>query len=219
MTNSPMPDREALLDYHRAVCAGQIDDVKAYLDTFGNEAVDLELPLPSSRLRTALHEAAAYVRSEMPAIIRLLIARGADPDSVDAVNLTPLMRAVLAYNFDNMRALLEAGANPAPRHPDALIEETPLLEAIATKNTEAIALLLEYGAPLDEEGNGQDPVIFARECRHFSCARLLTLEKKRRAAEKEDAARALDLPHQGTTRPISRVKPITFRSRKPGSSP
>ncbi len=62
---------------------------------------------------TALHLAAAAYRK---AVVRKLVAAGADPNAVDKAGVTPLHRAVRNRCAAAVGALLEGGADPRRRN-------------------------------------------------------------------------------------------------------
>ncbi len=71
--------------------------------------VAADAPLPTWDWRTPLHEAAA--RAD-PAVVGLLIDRGADANRLDRVGRSPLYDAVVHGREETVRVLLEAGADP-----------------------------------------------------------------------------------------------------------
>jgi hypothetical protein len=77
-----------------------------------NEALDVEFIVPGSLRppgrRTALHHAASVAPSD---VVRLLLARGADPNLGDKKRITPLMVAASEGRDEIVRCLLECGAD------------------------------------------------------------------------------------------------------------
>ena len=89
-----------------------------------------------------------------PAKVRLLLARGAQPDAISDARHTALM---IAANYrgaiESMRLLLDAGARLVPAPPGAARRErgrqaTAMLYAIYSGEVDKVALLLDRGAPL-----------------------------------------------------------------------
>lgn len=65
-------------------------------------------------VQDSLH--AAVKRNDTAAVQRLL-ERGAEVDAMDADGLTPLMLACMTLQEENIRQLVQAGANPDARNP------------------------------------------------------------------------------------------------------
>jgi len=76
-------------------------------------------------------------------LVQTLLRERHDPDERDPRGLTPLMWAARAGAVDAMRALLDAGADPAAR--DLTNGWTPLFHAIHTRQPGAVRLLLDRG--------------------------------------------------------------------------
>jgi len=75
-----------------------------------------------------------------------LLEFGGDPNVRDRLGRTPLHHA--AAEGRGLEPLLEAGADPNARDKDG---KTPLHYAVAHRHSDAVKLLLEYGAEADEE--------------------------------------------------------------------
>ena len=75
-----------------------------------------------------------------------LLEFGGDPNVRDRHGRTPLHHA--AAEGRGLEPLLEAGADPNARDKDG---KTPLHYAVAHRHSDAVKLLLEYGAEVDEE--------------------------------------------------------------------
>lgn len=87
-------------------------------------------------------QAAAFVAD--PAFLQAVLAHGGDPDSRNPVTgATPLARALLGPHPDNVRLLLDAGANPQLADNNA---DLPLHVAARTNCGQGILMLLEAGA-------------------------------------------------------------------------
>ena len=104
----------------------------------------------SKRGRTALMLAAASDGSAP--IVRVLMARGANPKAVDAMKGTALHQAMRGGDIDTIRMLLDAGlgVNDAD-----FMGFTPLIGAAFTGRIDAMKLLIEKGANVNAvSGNG-----------------------------------------------------------------
>ncbi len=87
-------------------------------------------------------QAAAFVAD--PAFLQAVLAHGGDPDIRNPVTgATPLARALLGPHPDNVRRLLDAGANPQLADNNA---DLPLHVAARTNCGQGILMLLEAGA-------------------------------------------------------------------------
>src|SRR6476646_8483026 len=83
-------------------------------------------------------------RTGSPAVVRALLAAGADPNRPDANGATALHLAAAAGNPDAVAALLEKGANPNARESEW--GQTPLFFAAENDRAAAIKALLAKGA-------------------------------------------------------------------------
>lgn len=83
-------------------------------------------------------------RSGAPAVVKALLAAGADPNRPDASGATALHLAAAAGNPDAVSALLEKGANPNARESEW--GQTPLFFAAENNRASAIKILLAKGA-------------------------------------------------------------------------
>ena len=87
------------------------------------------------------------------ALMRQLLAAGADPNAANAAGVTPLMWAV--PDVERLRVLLDAGAD-VNAHSDE--KRTALVIAAGTVGAApAVNLLLEYGAAAWEPLAGSNP--------------------------------------------------------------
>ncbi len=77
-------------------------------------------------------------------IVKLLLAASADPTQVDAAGMTTLNAATLGNDTATIRLFVDAGA--AIDAPDRFVGSTPLMNAAANGNLEAVKLLLSKGA-------------------------------------------------------------------------
>lgn len=97
--------------------------------------------------RSALHVAAGFTTN--PAVIQLLLNRGADIEAKGPFATTPLHWAAANQNPAVIRILLDRGANTEVQRKDS--GETPLHRAARKGNSAAIRALLEYGAESNVE--------------------------------------------------------------------
>src|SRR5262245_32368718 len=106
------------------------------------------------------------------AIVKLLLAAGANAKAANRYGVTPLHEASLVANVPMMEALLKAGANPNAAYGSG---ETPLMTAARTGYLDAVKLLIDRGANVDaaEEFRGQTPLMFAAAENHAEVVKLL----------------------------------------------
>ena len=96
---------------------------------------------------TALGHAVEFCDSK---VVDQLLELGADPE-VESLMTKPLVQAALFGKTDNVRVLLEHGANPNSPQASGL---TALLEAARYGYREIVEMLLKYGADPDYKGPG-----------------------------------------------------------------
>ena len=119
---------------HRHVRRGDVAAVATLLDAAANNGTLCTVVSALDWLdSTSLHAA-----SGSDAITRLLLAGGADPNSADESQCTPLHRAALEGQADVLRSLLLFAANPTLRDDEG---RTALDCALAAPHEECIALL------------------------------------------------------------------------------
>lgn len=100
---------------------------------------------------TPLHLAARF---NQPAVVSLLLERGADADHVseNPLAFTALHAAVAGASLESAEFLIDAGADINRRQGDGL---TPLMAAAATGQIEMVELLTDHGADTEARaGNG-----------------------------------------------------------------
>ena len=100
-----------------------------------------DVNVASQRGRTALQSAARSDRSA--AIVRLLLAAGADVKAVDGAKANTLHAATMGNDIDTIRLIVDAGVDVNAAD---FAGFTPLLNAAANRNLDAIRLLLAKGA-------------------------------------------------------------------------
>jgi len=82
--------------------------------------------------------------------VRLLLEQGANPDTRDEEQRTPLMNAVRDCNSELVRILLEAGADPNLCDEDGW---TALDAAVYRGSLNTVWLLIHYGAEVTAQGD------------------------------------------------------------------
>ena len=92
-------------------------------------------------------------------------------DRKDALGCTALFEAVSDDNFQEVKSLLEAGANPNISENNGT---TPLMEASSGNNGKIVKLLLAHGAnPNLNDNFGDDAASYARSQKHTNLAAFL----------------------------------------------
>lgn len=138
---------ETLSAFEYAIQSGDTRIVNAFLAHGAN----VQAPSPSGSTPLAF-----AVRCRQPAMVKVLLARGADPNARDGIiGMTPLMWAAGDGRTEIVRALIEHGADV-----DAMSETgvTPLIAAVSGRRTAVVKLLLAHGvdvnAKLTDTGSG-----------------------------------------------------------------
>ncbi|XP_015273568.1 PREDICTED: ankyrin repeat and SOCS box protein 12 [Gekko japonicus] len=114
--------------------------------------------------------------------LKVLLAHGAEVDSLDVKAQTPLFTAVSNGHLDCVRALLEAGADPGGSiHNNC----TPLLTAARDGDADILQELLEHGADTNVKARVPDwaansascsgPLYLSAVYGHLECFRMLLL--------------------------------------------
>ncbi|MEV0613046.1 ankyrin repeat domain-containing protein [Nonomuraea sp. NPDC050404] len=144
-------------DLVSAAAFGEESDVRRLLD--GGTPPDE----PGEYGDTALYRAS--VRGNA-AIVRMLLAAGADPDREsggDSEGL-PLCAAACWGHHDVVSALLDAGADPDRREDAALTAMTALVWAVSNERLAVVRTLLDRGADPDRcDSTGRTPLFHAAE--------------------------------------------------------
>ena len=111
------------------------------------------------------------------AAVQMLIAAGADIHAAarNPLKVQAIHAAVASKNFDIVRAVLEAGADPNAAQQQGF---RPMHEAGSTGSRELAELLMKYGGdPTLKNDDGKSAIAFAREKGHADLADWL--EKRR----------------------------------------
>lgn len=82
-------------------------------------------------------------KKRLPALVRALLAKGADPDHADREGTTALHWAAARGDFDVARLLIESGAAPGPADAEGI---TPIALARRKNHADIAALLEQVGA-------------------------------------------------------------------------
>ena len=96
--------QDPLTHLHNAARHGWLKDIEAELD----EGADIEAPTTDIYQWTPLHWSAIQGQTEA---VRLLLARGANINSLEAKGSTPLMFAIHGKHVETAYELLDAGAD------------------------------------------------------------------------------------------------------------
>ncbi|KAJ5653623.1 hypothetical protein N7490_000626 [Penicillium lividum] len=138
------------------------------------------------------------------AVVRLLLEKGADPESKDNSYRTSLSWAAEIGHEAVVRLLLEKGADPESR--DNEYEQTPLSLAAEMGHEAVVRLLLEKGANAESRNNvcGETPLSGAADMGHEAVVRLL-LEKgadpeSKDKSDRTPLSRAAESGHEAVVR-------------------
>ena len=127
-----------------AVMAGRADIVHALIAAGADVNDRMELFFTFSALGFAIEEG-------NPEIVELLLSAGADFNAYDVMGKTALMSAIEHHHLEVARQLIKAGADlnvlmRCEHDTFPIVCQSALHLAIAARNIDAIALLLESGA-------------------------------------------------------------------------
>ncbi|CAG8444882.1 16778_t:CDS:2 [Acaulospora colombiana] len=112
--------------------------------------------------QTNLHRACQSCSEENLDMVKALIGGGADVNVRDNAGLTPLHEAVNSQNYEVVKYLLEAGANPNIGESDAV--DTPLHDAVNIMHEEIISILIDYGGDPEKTNlSGMTPKMLAAD--------------------------------------------------------
>lgn len=155
----------------RGLPSKALDDALVKAAQSGNEGA-LRLLLAagaSANAQDALSRLISYQRS--PALVRILLDAGADPNAPSGNGRTALFGAVERSSLDMTRLLLERGADPLHRDTNGM---TPLHTAAQRQTEPAIVdLLLDHGASTEAGENHSRPLHWAIEGKNREVARRL----------------------------------------------
>lgn len=152
------PVEQAMFD---DVCAGNIQEVKKFLDDGGN--VNTQDEPGNTPLHHAVNEDLQGSHREM---VELLIDNGADVNAVDDIQTTPLH---LASSKETAELLIDAGANVNARDSEGktILYSSARNAANASTNMylELLVLLIEKGADVNvKDRSGETPLhVVARQ--------------------------------------------------------
>jgi ankyrin repeat protein len=96
--------------------------------------------------------------------VKLLIAKGAEVQPADVkLEATAHVAASAAGDPDVLQALIEAGVDVARKvEPMNEFSSTPIFTAVQNDNFDAVRILVQHGATIDErDGQGMTPLIWA----------------------------------------------------------
>lgn len=137
----------AVLASASTVNSGPLHDAARNGDTVELQALlDSGLDVDTVEMVTPLLMAAL---SDQEEAVRLLLARGADPDIESTAMGTALHAASQRGFVDIVRILVDAGATLESRNPD---QYTPLMIAALNNRAEVVKVLLDAGADIDAVG-------------------------------------------------------------------
>jgi ankyrin repeat protein len=173
----------------KAVSEGDLETIRRLLV----EGADIRYVRPHGYtvLIDVMHGRSILEDTQLLAVLRLLIDRGADLDAVSDYGESALSVASRVGRFDAVKLLLDSGANPAPLEWTALHravaiekiadvqrrleagdelssrdrwERTPMLLSLQTGDIEKAEAILSVGASLVDRGRcGKTPLIYAVE--------------------------------------------------------
>jgi ankyrin repeat protein len=142
-----------------------------YPDIFNvllEQGADFEAEVSENNSATALHFAANTCQADM---IRVLLSKKAKVDTISPQG-TPLRLASVMGDETCLRLLLEAGANPNPTPTNEYT--TPLCTAARRGRSEAVKLLLQYAAEIQEPDRwDKTPLFYAALWGRTTIAKLL----------------------------------------------
>lgn len=208
------PAKAAIRQFHSNAKEGNLAGVKAFLDTYNNQAIDEKDGFCSTALMLAAKEGQA-------GIVHLLLEHGASPHAKDDSGRTPLYYSIQEENDVIVSLLLDHGADVDLQDSDC--SYTALMSAVYGGYESVIRLLLDRGASLDKTDKwGGTPLMIAEDClsRHERVIKMLMEEPERRrvaaAAKKERRREAMRVFTEGLKKnfrsPKSPFKPLR---RKP----
>jgi ankyrin repeat protein len=128
-----------------AIRDGDLDEVRRLLDAGADASLEIETRIPDGVHRTTPLAAAA--QGGHPAIVRLLLERGAHPAGGSSHGVLVGLALEGFYEPEVVRLLVEAGADPNERYQDTAVD---ILDAVARAgDLETLRFLLARGVALD----------------------------------------------------------------------
>ncbi|XP_063721731.1 BRCA1-associated RING domain protein 1-like isoform X3 [Symsagittifera roscoffensis] len=178
MNNTPEPSQEQL-----AAIIGL--NFLEGLEVSVSEHVIKRVRVRDHRGETRLHRESRRGHLEK---VKELLKMGADPNTMDNDNFTPLHEYKALENVEICRVLLEHGADP--RKSGGMSEMTPLHVAVMYNYLDAIPLLIQHGADILATGMYDDgdlftPLSFAKENGNGELVKLLKTEWNKYLRPKE----------------------------------
>jgi ankyrin repeat protein len=150
-----------------------------------------------------IYPLAAAAESGSIAVVRALLAHGAEVNAASANMATAISFAARMGHADICQLLLEAKADP--ERPDRQ-GVTPLATAASNGNTRVAALLLAHGASIESRDEaGFTPLLWAVEYGHAATAKLLLDEKADPTARTKKGMSALHLAAQAANLELIRI--------------
>lgn len=150
-----------------AVQRGRVDLAKLFL-TSGANANEKDLMGTSILLATVRSNKLSDIDKD--ALIKILLAHGANPNVTDSWGLTGLAHAAAGDNIDLIRIFLAHGADPN----QVVHGDTLLVNAIDKRRWEQARLLLDHGAsPNKADKLGRTPLLVAMQKRDADMVQLL----------------------------------------------
>jgi ankyrin repeat protein len=105
---------------------------------------------------------ALSISVSMPGLLEHLLLLGADPNHASAPDL--LVRAIECDCNRSLELALRSGADP--NRIDAATGSTALHKAVSNAKPEFVRMLLQYGAKMIANNNGQTPLVLAKQIYH-----------------------------------------------------
>lgn len=153
--------RDGMVPLFWALAKQNVDGFRFLLKQGADPNVVVDLPRHFQESRAGAMEMASQL--EDPAYLRALLEHGGDPNTIvnELWDIPLIYRAIMSRRLDNVRILLEAGAEINHRDKS---NATPLIQAITARQFETALFLLRSGAdPTIEANTGSSAVDFVRK--------------------------------------------------------